>query len=144
MKATQITEAKKSIFPEHQQIDWVDIHPTRGHYQKRYNLVTISFYKAPTSLMKSPPQFKMIIGKEILDELGWKKGDKICFMHHPDNVQHLLLVKSTSGNGYTLTAAGANNCDVGFKWLLNNQESRRGVNGEFEILPNKTLTVKFT
>jgi len=97
-------------------IDWMMIEPGRGSTRLPDDSVTIGFCQSK----KNDPtinEVRVRFGKEVLEKLNWKSGDKVCVFNDPDDLLTFMLVKSDSGVGYTVAQeTGSPSSRVHFRW----------------------------
>src|SRR5260221_1108442 len=100
------------------EIEWIAIPKLRSSYNRRLNSdeVIISF----TPSKKNDDVINKIcvkIGENIINQLKWKKGDQIVVLQDKHNPMNFLLVKTESGNGFTLSSVyKSSGYRVQFKW----------------------------
>lgn len=98
-------------------IDWVTITgSTRGSSRLPDDAVSIGFYKSKKD-SHDVDEVRVRFGKDVLDAIHWKPGDKIVAMHAPDDIMSFLLVKCETGAGRTLSQeSGSPHSRLHFKW----------------------------
>lgn len=86
-------------------IDWVAIGRKGATSKLDTNALAIGYYTANKG-DKEPSRIRLRIGGDIIDALGWKKGDKILANFDPNDVATFMLVKCETGAGVKLGREG--------------------------------------
>lgn len=88
--------------------------PSKLPSDKLFLTIKSSAPKKTSDLMDS---INLRIGNEICAKLGWQLLDKILVFHHPINCKQIMLIKSTSDNGYKLNKDHSPSVlALSFKW----------------------------
>lgn len=90
---------KNSLASLVDKIDWLMLAPVRGNKvdQARIN-VAFGMAKKDGEINRITIQ----IGQEIIEEMGWNKGDRIFIYNNPNDLMVFRLIKSGTGSGWKL------------------------------------------
>lgn len=120
------------------EVSWVAIEKATskgGKAQIEGNEIHLGFLDSK----QTPGVFNKVrlrFGKDVLKILGWKRKDKICVYHHPDNYFALRLIKSENGGGWKIKfPAGSDNGEIFFTWKLNVLPKFRKLSAIEYVLP---------
>lgn len=94
---------KESLLDLVDKVNWLQIVPSygRGHSVSSNEHVSVGFSKSKPS-KPDLDRIRIIIGKDIMDKLGWLIGERVIVYHNPDYLMQLKIVKSDSNTGYKL------------------------------------------
>lgn len=76
-------------------IDWVSISSCSRGSRLNEDLMSVNYVKMNNKVVL-PNYLRLRIGKNIVDKLNWKYGDKINAMLDPDDLLSMILVRSTN------------------------------------------------
>lgn len=97
-------------------IEWSGIQMYRGAERLPPDCITVQFAKTDKN-KDAVDQVRIRIGKEVLDELGWKIGDRIYPSYNPDDQMLFFMCKIDSKNGWTLSQESkSTSARLHFKW----------------------------
>ncbi|HMG15914.1 MAG TPA: hypothetical protein VK590_10740 [Saprospiraceae bacterium] len=102
-----------------EKVQWLNLTAKSSSSSLSDNAVSVSF---SSKLGKPGAGIYVYIkfGKEVVEKMKWKVGDKIVVMNDPDDFMSFLLVKCETGAGRVLGIDGTKNIStthrIVFKW----------------------------
>ena len=112
-------QKKASLQSMVEKIDWLMIEPLHRSWGLGTKEVAVSFH--PGNLKEEPNKInkvKIRLGQEVISELKWDTGDKICIFQDPDHLFTFKLAKTVTGTGYRLSRENSDSFVhvIGFTW----------------------------
>jgi hypothetical protein len=132
MQTKNLRIVKPSLIDLISNDNWMEIEPSHGGRLTNAWDKTVASFNASKGVGTTVDQIKLVIGRHILEQLGWEVGNRVCIYHNPDYLTQIKLIKSDNNSGYKLTTINnSKNAIINFRWrhieVPLNQERNKSV-----------------